>query len=508
MSPTPPSDLHELDEYRHWKPEYQTQALEALRQSENHAWRPFFCSNSSCNGHPHVLERKQMECPAPNGHIWEHGAEWRCDACGVIGDPVDEWLWEHARADQWPPKWSDDWQNLFFSGGRGSGKTRAGSEITQQATRITPRITLIAATGPDLRETMVEGRSGLLATAKPGQRPTWEPSRKRLTWPNGCVAQGFSAEEPDRLRGPESGFVWADEPAHYPLIEAVWSMMEFGLRIKDNNNRSPKVIATSTPKPTPWMKKTAKEEITILRRVSTYMNAHNLAESFKRNIIGKHEGTRMGRQELHGEILEDVEGALWTYGMIHNVKEAPHLDRIGIGVDPAGSANARSDETGIIVEGVRDNEEFVLADFTGRYSPDGWGRKVWQAVVDFSADVIVAEKNYGGAMVKHVLETTKPDNVDARIVLVDSRRGKALRAEPVVARYEQSRVFHVGERGDLSDLEDEQTSWVPGEGPSPNRVDALVHVSTHLSKGHGKAQISSPAKLLGRAPVPRHLRAI
>jgi len=510
VSTQPPSDLHGLDEYRHWKPEFQAQALEALRQAENNAWRPFFCPIQTCNGHPHCTPTEERECAAPNGHIWvETVVGWLCDVCKVGGNPFDEWLWEHARVDQRPPNWNDPtWQNLFLSGGRGSGKTRDGSEITQKATKITPRITLIAATGPDLRETMVEGRSGLLATAQPGQRPIWEPSRKRLTWPNGCVGQGFSAEEPDRLRGPESGFVWADEPAHYALIEEVWSNMEFGLRIKDHKGRSPKVVATSTPKSTPWMKKVAKEEITILRRVSTFMNAHNLAESFKRNVIGKHEGTRLGRQELHGEILEDVEGALWAYGMIQYIKEAPHLDRIGIGVDPAGSANVRSDETGIIVEGVRGDEEFVLADLTGRYSPDGWGKKVWQAVVDFSADVIVAEKNYGGNMVKHVLETTKPASVDARIVLVDSRRGKALRAEPVVARYEQKRVFHVGERGDLTDLEEEQTSWVPGDGPSPNRVDALVHVSTHLAKGHGQAQVANPALLPGRASLPRHLRVV
>jgi len=509
-----PRDLHDpaIDAYKQWKPEYQAKALEALRQAENQAWRPFFCPDSLCNGHAHVKAnpRSRRRCGAPNGHIWETtpAGRWGCITCGVDGEALDDWLWEHARVDQRPPRWPLPWQNWLMSGGRGSGKTRAGSETTHKATLITPRITLIAATGPDLRETMVEGRSGLLATAKPGSRPVWEPSRKRLTWPNGCVAQGFSAEEPDRLRGPESGFVWADEPAHYPLVDEVWSMMEFGLRIKDAHGRDPKVVATSTPKPTPWMKARVKEEITIVHRVSSYFNAQNLAESFKRNVIGKHEGTRLGAQEIYGEVLEDVEGALWNYGLFTYAKDAPVLDRIVVSVDPAGSTDARADDTGIVVMGRKDDLEFVLADLTGKFTPDVWGKRVWQAVSDYSVDAIVAEKNYGGNMVKHVLETTKPKDLDARIQLVNSRHGKKIRAEPVVARYEQHRVVHVGERGDLHDLEDEQTSWVPGEGPSPNRVDALVHGSTALVNGHGVAQVSSPARLVRRTPVPRHLRVV
>jgi len=431
---------------------------------------------------------------------------WACPICGVPGDPVDgNWLWEHARADQRPPRWRDPWTTLLLSGGRGSGKTRTGSEITHQATKITPRLALIAATGPDLRETMIEGRSGILATARPGQRPVWEPSRKRLIWPNGCVGQGFSAEEPDRLRGPENGFAWADEPAHYGNVEDVWSNLDFNLRIRVPGGA--KTIATSTPKPLKWLKELVAEPTTVVHRVSTYFNAHNLDPAFRRKITDKYEGTRLGRQELHGELIEDVEGALWSYGMIQWIPEAPHLERIVVAVDPAGSTNKRADETGIIVIGRAAQFEYVLADLTGRFTPDQWGRTVWAAVEDWSADAIVAEKNYGGLMVKHVLETNKPDRTDARIVLVDSRRGKELRAEPVVARYEQGRVFHVGERGDLSDLEDEQTTWVPGPGSaSPNRIDALVHGSTELARGRGAAQIGSPTNLTGRSPTLRHLR--
>ena len=290
---------------------------------------------------------------------------------------------------------------------------------------------------------MVEGVSGILATSPPVRRPLYEPSKKRLTWPNGCIAQGFSAEEPDRLRGPQSGFVWADEPAHYPLIEDVWSNMQLGLRMGDR----PKIVATTTPKPTKWMKELIKDPLTITRRVSTYANIGNLAEAFKRTVLDRFEGTRLGRQELHGEILEDVEGAMWAWEMFQWVDEAPPFQRIVVGVDPAGSKNKSSDETGIVVVGVGyDKHLYVLADYTGKYSPRGWATRANEAYEEFAADAIVAEKNYGGEMVKHTLETSGYGG--ARIILVDSRRGKELRAEPIVARYERKMVTHVGKQGD------------------------------------------------------------
>jgi len=395
------------------------------------------------------------------------------------------------------------------SGGRGSGKTRTGSETTHRITKHVGRLILIAPTGPDLRETMVEGVSGILATAPPNARPVWEPSKKKLTWPNGAIAQGFSAEEPDRLRGPQSGFVWADEPAHYPDPQEVWDNMLFGLRLGKN----PKVVATTTPKPTRWMKALLKDPMTVIHRVSTYANLGNLAETYKRTVLERYEGTRLGQQELHGELLEDVEGALWQWEMIRWIDEAPALQRIVVAVDPAGTANKKSDETGIVVIGIGfDKKLYVLADLTGKFTPGRWADVAVSAYEDFSADAIVAEKNYGGDMVQHTLE--KADRYrqagSPRVIMVNSRRGKALRAEPIVALYEKEKVLHVGQRGDLLKLEEEQTSWIPGEGDSPNRVDAMVHGATELAKNVMPAQISDPNKLLaGRQfPTNRHLRVV
>jgi phage terminase large subunit-like protein len=238
----------------------------------------------------------------------------------------------------------------------------------------------------------------------------------------------------------------------------------------------------------------------------------NLDAIYKKVIIPKYEGTRQGKQELHGEMLEDVEGALWNWDMIQWVEEAPRLVRIVVAVDPAGSKNKRSDLTGIVVIGIgEDKRLYVLADLSGKYSPMEWANRAVAAYVDFSADAIVAEKNYGGDMVKATLENSKKhEALAARIILVNSRRGKDLRAEPIVALYEKKRVWHVGKRGDLMDLEDEQTMWVPGEGDSPNRVDALVHGATELAKHSMPAAVSSPNELLKqyRSPTNRHLNVV
>jgi phage terminase large subunit-like protein len=496
------------EEWKRWSPEAQRKALEFLNMNKNRPWKEFYCPNRRCNGRPHVRTPDGLECEADSyGHWWyEHDGEWTCTSkikdddpefgCGKPGRPLDPWLHAHARADQRPPPWYDHWRTWLIGSGRGGGKTETGSRLTHRVADLVPRMILIGATGPDLRETMVEGVSGILATSEPGKRPQWEPSKKKLTWPNGAIANGFSAEEPDRLRGPQSGFIWGDEWAHFEDPKAVWENALFGMRL----GRPSHVLVTTTPKPVEWLKELVKDELTVFERVSTYANLYNLDPAYRRLVIDKYEGTRIGRQELHGELLEDVEGSLWTADMIQRGPEPPEYDQIVVSLDPAGSANARSDETGIIVVGYTGGIAYVLADRSGKYSPAGWGNLAWNLHEEFKADCIVAEKNYGNLMVKHVLEGATREN--AKIHLVDSRRGKQLRAEPMVTHYEKKRVIHCGKKGELERLEDEMLTWVPGYGSSPNRVDALVHGLTYVFR-HGRGgSLASPSDLLPDMPSP------
>ena len=671
-----------------------------LRNMELRPWRPFYCQKLMCDGRP-------------------HGKDWD---------------FPHGRWDQQPPK--GDWLTWLIRGGRGSGKTRTGSEWTHRITKIAPRIALVAPTGPDARDTLVEGESGLLATAAPGERPEWEPSKKKLTWPNGAVAHAFSGEEPDRLRGPQhhcfvagtivqtsagpmciedvtvgmevwtrdglrsvsatgsrearvvtrlgltgtpdhpvwtenrgwvplsdihasdtliawigertsvgasmptrkasstgatagsgsesedrsqaagksitsietpattasrtswrylrriierftgasrasspavgvttSSFIpvsagrlplalpaprsasarregaqmpsgsrasgpassaetsssralgdsahphastdgewetvfnltvegkpeffandilvhncaWVDEPAHMPLIEDVWSNLLFGLRL----GRHPRVCATTTPLPTEWMKSLVADPTTVSVAVSTYANIANLPPHYAKIILERYEGTRLGRQEIHGEILADVDGALWKYEYFDpfRVEVAPALDRIVVGIDPAGTSKKRSNETGIIVVGIAGDEFYVLADYSGKYSPKGWADRAMAAYRDFNADAIVVETNYGGEMVRSTLESV---DESPRIIEVNSRRGKVIRADPIVALYEKERVHHVGKS--LGVLEDQLVSWVPTD-ESPDRLDALVHAMHDLAKTSDPASVADPRAL-------------
>jgi len=354
-----------------------------------------------------------------------------------------------------------------------------------------PRIGLIGATGADVRDIMLEGESGLMVTAPPGKRPLYEPSKRKLTWPNGATAHLYSAEEPDRLRGPQHYFVWADEPAHWALVQDVWDMMLFGLRL----GKRPRVIATTTPKPRPWLKTLLADPTTRVSAASTYANLDNLSPVFAERIINKYQGTRLGRQELDAELLEDVEGALWKWELIERARvlEAPELDRIVVGVDPAGSKKATADETAIVVVGKSGKDLYVLEDRSGHYSPSGWAQAANAAYENWSADAIVAEKNFGGEMVEHTLRTS--GHTDARILVRHTRRSKALRAEPIVGLYEKGEgtVHHVGQ---FTDLEGQMTEWQPYvDTDSPDRVDALVYACTELVRGAAPATLGDPTKL-------------
>lgn len=458
-----------VDAYKNWDPKTQAEFYEQLQIAQASDWKPFYCPLPLCDGKPHGKD----------------------------------WSFPHARADQRPPKWTDNWLTWLLRSGRGSGKTRTGAEVVNRITKNVARMALIGPTGPDIRETMVEGPSGILACAKPSERPTWNPSRKLLTWPNGCIAQGFSGEEPDRIRGGNFGAAWCDEPAHIDLIVEVWANLLLTLR--ENGPYPNHIIATTTPRPSKWMKALTANPNTITVSVSTYANLDNLSSTFRETVLESFEGTRWGRQELYGEILEDVEGSLWKAEMIRFIdfKDLPDLDRIVVAVDPAGSCNVRSDETGIIVIGIKGKNLYVLADRSGKYSPDGWAQAAHHAYEEFSADCIVAEKNYGGDMVKNTLENV--GFADVLIRLVNSRRGKQLRAEPVVALYEKDLVRHVqgGDRADLVDLENEQVEWVPGRGASPNRIDALVHGAWELVRGFGgPVSIADPNQILKDYTAP------
>lgn len=417
------------------------------------------------------------------------------------GKPHDAYTWRHARGDQWPPP-GDDWFVWLVISGRGSGKTRTGSEWVRKMSEKVPAIALIGRTGNDIRDTMVEGEptengSGLIkACERAGLTGyLWEPSKKLFTFPNGAQARGFSGEEPDTLRGKQFGAAWVDEPAHIDLIDEVWKMLKLTLRMRTDAGRA-KVLCTSTPKPIPWVKDLVKKPSTRLVRVSTYVNLENLDEAFAEQILSDYEGTRLGRQELHGEILEDVEGAMWTHDMIHDNRaigfdqEVTPLDRIVVGVDPAGSNVRRSDETGLIVVGKRGNDFYVLEDRSGKYTPQGWASLAWDLYETWQADKIVAEKNFGGSMVEQTLQNAAAGRALA-LQLVVSRRGKAVRAEPVAGLYEQGRVHHVKT---FETLEEQMTEWVPGEGSSPDRVDALVHAVLALSGGSGPAEIAAPVR--------------
>lgn len=392
-----------------------------------------------------------------------------------------------ARPQQLAPE--GDWHNWLILAGRGFGKTRTGAEwVREQVKSGVMRVGLIAPTASDARDVMVEGESGLLAVCWEGDRapngeplgrPAYEPSKRRLTWQNGAVATMFSAEEPERLRGPQHEVLWCDELAAWKYLRETWDMAMFGLRLGSN----PRTCITTTPKPSAVLREIIKDERTAVTRGSTFDNAGNLAPTFLRAIRDKYEGTRLGRQELNAELLDDVPGALWTRDMIDAARKnvvVPDMQRIVVAIDPSGTAGESDDgdSIGIVVAGKGvDGLGYILADRSCKLSPDGWGRRAVAAYHEFGADRIIAERNYGGAMVEHVIKTVDKNVAYTEVV---ASRGKVVRAEPIAALYEQGRVKH---HGDLDLLEDQMCAMTGtgylGDG-SPDRVDAGVWALTEL----------------------------
>lgn len=386
------------------------------------------------------------------------------------------WAWELvARREQLPPR--DPWSIWLVKAGRGWGKTRVGAEWVRSMAQPGARIALVGPTAADVRDVMIEGESGLLSVCEPWNRPVYEPSKRRVTWPNGAMATAYSAEEPDRLRGPQHTHAYCDEVAAWARPEA-WDMLMMGLRLGEH----PQVVATTTPKNVPIMRAIQGSPGVIVTRGRTLDNAGNLAPSFLTGLMARYEGTRLGRQELEGEDLDDNPDALWQREGLDacRVREAPELVRVVVAIDPAATSKDSSDETGIVVAGLgADGRGYVLADRSGRFKPDAWARRAVEAYHEWQADRIIAEGNQGGEMVEHVLGTVERG---LPIRVVHATRGKVTRAEPIAALYEQGRVSHVGS---LPQLEDQLCTWTPGAG-SPDRLDALVWALTELMLGRGE----------------------
>ena len=397
-----------------------------------------------------------------------------------IRDLKFEWgFW--AANKQLPP--FGDWTTWLLMGGRGSGKTRAGAEwVRNLASRGIGPIALVGETITEAIAVMVNGQSGIMRVTPFEERPRLRGSD--LVWPNGVEASVLPASDPERFRGPQFAAAWCDEIGKWPYAEAAWDMLQFGLRL----GKRPRQVATTTPRPTRLLKRLIAEPATVLTRVTTAENKAHLADAFLKAVVSRYRGTVLGRQELDGELIEDMPGALWTRDMFRS-DGGGALERIVVAVDPPTTSGPRSDACGIVVAARRGSEAVVLADLTFKPAPPlAWARRAVAAMEQEGADCIVAEVNQGGDMVKTVIGQVDPL---APVRAVHANRGKWLRAEPVAALYAQGRVKH---RPGLTALEDEMCSFgseVRAAG-SPDRVDALVWALTELMlKGDSTPRVSS-----------------
>jgi phage terminase large subunit-like protein len=411
-----------------------------------------------------------------------------------------------ARTEQIFPE--ADWDVAFFMAGRGAGKTRSGAEDTSEYARSheDARLALVGPTFPDVRDTMIEGESGLLSVLPPSAlkggsvEDAWNRSMGELFFSNGTRAKAFSSEKPDRLRGPQHHRAWVDEPASFrdahqgDALGTTWNNLMLGLRLGER----PRVVVTGTPKRVRLVREILARPRLHLVRGSTYDNLGNLAPTFRETILSQYEGTRIGRQELLGELLEDVEGALWRQADIDATRVqatidelAPRWQRAVVAIDPAVTSGEDADETGLIAAArtedawcptcgaVAQAHAYVLADESCRVSPDAWARRAVELYDHIEGDRILGEVNNGGDLVELTLRT-----VDAGVPFtkVHASRGKRTRAEPIAALYEQGRVHHAGT---FADLEEQMTTWTADSGESPDRLDALVWALTDLLLGEG-----------------------
>lgn len=407
-----------------------------------------------------------------------------------------------ARPEQIAPP--GDWRVWLALAGRGWGKSRTGAEFIREQVENgrAKHIALVGETAADARDVMVElSESSITKISPPWFKPKFEPTKRRLVWPNGAVATIYSGDDPDQLRGPQHDLAWLDELAKYRYPRQTWDNLMFGLRQLGPDGTEPRILVTTTPRPTPLVIELARgikqldgsyepRDDVIVTGGSSWDNRGNLAKAFLKELQ-RYEGTRLGRQEIHREILDESEGALWSHALIdeHRVDRAPDLDVVVVAVDPMTSEPEdvnRKDkksgpppETGIVTVGRAGDHIYVVGDASVSDSPKGWAERAIRSWRLARADRVVGEKNQGGAMVKHTIHSVDPD---VPVTLVHASRGKKTRAEPVASLYEQGRVHHVGV---FPRLEDQMTTWVPGS-KSPDRMDALVWAVTDLLlKGSG-----------------------
>ena len=386
-------------------------------------------------------------------------------------DPDSAYIWRlWARPNQLPPP--GDWLTWFLMMGRGAGKTRTGAEFIKERVDSGEgrRIAFLGRAPGDVRDTMVEGESGILSVFPRHQRPIWEPTKRRITFHTGATVTTFSNKNPEQLRGPQFDTAWVDELGTFATAEA-FDNLQLALRLG-----RPRQVVTTTPRPIRVIRDLVKDPDTVVVRGSSYENRANLSKVFWRQVIRRYVGTRRGQQEIQGILLDDVPGALWTRDLIKYRSELPEMKRILVGVDPSVSSSEGAAECGIVGggEGV-DGNYYVMADRSKRASPAGWAKRVVATFDGLGADRVIGEVNNGGEMVELTLRA-----IDRNIPFkaVHASVGKKARAEPISALYEQGKVFHVQP---FEDLEDQLCTWVPDEGPSPDRLDALVWMLSELS---------------------------
>jgi phage terminase large subunit-like protein len=406
------------------------------------------------------------------------------------------WVFEFwALPHQLPPRGA--WKTWVIMGGRGAGKTRAGSEwVRSQVEGAGPtdpgkckRVALVGETIDQVRDVMVLGESGIIACSPPDRKPEWQASKHQLLWPNGAIAQVFSAHEPEAMRGPQLDAAWADELGKWKKGSEAWDQLQFALRLGKN----PQAVVTTTPRNVGVLKAILKNPSSVVTHAPTEANRAYLAESFLAEVQARYGGTKFGRQELEGVLIEEADGAFWTHAMLEaaRVDAVPHFDRVVVAVDPPVTSMKSSDECGIVVVGAdmrgdpKDWKAVVLEDASVKgATPEGWARAALAAMERHGADRLVAEVNQGGDLVEQLVRMIDP-LVPFRAV--HATRSKMLRAEPVAALYEQGRVAHVRGLGALEEQMGKMTAagW-QGSG-SPDRLDALVWALTDLMLGalHG-----------------------